>query len=66
MCFQLSIAIVCQNIPPQGTLPSIAVHRLCQKTFFENLEKHANIQNCNKKRYFMHFQLRMVIVVLRS
>ena len=42
MCFQLSIAIGCQNIPPQGTLPSIADHRLFQKTFFENLEKHAN------------------------
>ena len=34
MCFQLSIAIVCQNVPPQGTLPSIADHRLRQKTFF--------------------------------
>ena len=66
MCSQLSIAIVCQNVPPQGTLPSIADHRLLQKTFFENLEKHANFQNCNKMRYFMHFQLRMVRVVLRS
>ena len=35
------------------------------KNVFEKLEIHDNIQNCNKKRYFMHFQIPVVRVAIR-